>query len=369
MIPLTASSPWGKPLIAALAFITLFLLSRHSNIFRFTPHQPTPQPTDSSNFLPLEHARHLCQTHRFNPHTPRTRPRKIYDLFLINTELDWLTIRLGELSSQVDYFIILESSTTFTSTTKPLHVQENWSQFSPYHAKMIHHVLNTTGEIFPDTWSRERFSRNALFTQVLPFLTGETAPQRDDIILVSDVDELPRPSTLEVLRNCAIPKKVTLRSSFYYYSFQWLHRGSQWPHPQATLYAGPSDTTLPDELRSNPPSNGNGDDSGEIWNAAWHCSYCFARLEDMVNKLTSFSHTEMNRPEFTTRSEILRRVRLGVDMFDRGDEVFDRVEGNRDVPGFLLGREGERFEYVLDRDPETGNFVDWREGDVTGVIG
>ena len=234
---------------------------------------------------------------------------------------------------------------------------------------MIHHVLNTTGEIFPDTWSRERFSRNALFTQVLPFLTGETAPQRDDIILVSDVDELPRPSTLEVLRNCAIPKKVTLRSSFYYYSFQWLHRGSQWPHPQATLYAGPSDTTLPDELRSNPPSNGNGDDSGEIWNAAWHCSYCFARLEDMVNKLTSFSHTEMNRPEFTTRSEILRRVRLGVDMFDRGDEVFDRVEGNRDVPGFLLGREGERFEYVLDRDPETGNFVDWREGDVTGVIG
>lgn len=36
-------------------------------------------------------------------------------------------------------------------------------------------------------------------------LTGDQAPEQGDVLLVGDVDEIPRISTLTALRNCAYP--------------------------------------------------------------------------------------------------------------------------------------------------------------------
>ena len=62
-------------------------------------------------FMPLADANVVCQRRRWEPYATRDRRRKIYDMFLINTELDFLEIRLHELDAQVDYFVILESGT------------------------------------------------------------------------------------------------------------------------------------------------------------------------------------------------------------------------------------------------------------------
>ena len=53
---------------------------------------------------------------------------------------------------------------------------------------------------------------------------------------------------------------------------------------------------------------------------------------DIVKKITSFSHTEMNRPEIVDPRNILRRVRMGLDVFARGGADCHRVEENADVP-------------------------------------
>jgi hypothetical protein len=45
---------------------------------------------------------------------------KIYDLMLVNTELDWLEILLGQMQGHVDYFIFLEASMTFHITQSTL---------------------------------------------------------------------------------------------------------------------------------------------------------------------------------------------------------------------------------------------------------
>lgn len=161
---------------------------------------------------------------------------------MINTELDWLQIRLNELSHEVDYFVIVESSLTFDNQKKPLHVKAIWDSLKPFHDKIIYHELNNTNK--PNrkssyaTWESEKFQRDAMYDQVLPYLKDDQKPRYGDIILVSDVDELPRPSTLKLLRNCNIPRRLTLRSRFYSYSFQWLHHGREWAHPQATTYLG-----------------------------------------------------------------------------------------------------------------------------------
>ncbi|KAL9026788.1 MAG: hypothetical protein Q9196_004599 [Gyalolechia fulgens] len=317
---------------------------------------------DRYGFMPLERAQDYCQTRHWQPYPDRNRRRKVYDLFIINSELDWLEIRMGELQNEVDYFVILEADTTFTDTPKPLHVQENWARYERFHSQMIHHVLNQSGIEFDGTWARETFSRNAMFDQVMPFLDDERAAGQGDVILVSDVDEVPRPDTLKALRNCAFPRRLTLRSHFYYYGFQWLHRGDQWPHPQATFFEGPDHTVKPQDLR------GTNDPEADLWNAAWHCSYCFGRLQDIVEKVQSFSHSELNRPEFTDRARILQRVRHGIDMFDRGEEKFDRIDTNRDVPQYLLENRA-RFGYTIDRDPPDGNFEDVEESDLVSSDG
>lgn len=63
----------------------------------------TPKRTGQS-FLPLREAEELCRTHEFEVYPERNEHRKIYDLFLIGTELDWLEIRLGTLVHSPQYF-------------------------------------------------------------------------------------------------------------------------------------------------------------------------------------------------------------------------------------------------------------------------
>jgi len=148
-----------------------------------------------------------------------TSTPKIYDLILINTELEWLEIRMGQMADQVDYFIIIEADKTFTNAKKPLHVLQNWNRFKTYHHKMIRHKLNMSGVMFKNTCAREKFSRNAMYDQVMPYLTGTQKAFPGDVILVSDVDEIPQPDTLKTLRNCNFPKEVTVQTKMYTMTF------------------------------------------------------------------------------------------------------------------------------------------------------
>ena len=325
----------------------------------------------------------LCSAHNvpsYHPHTPDIHHRrKVYDLFMLNTELDWLEIRLHELASQVDYFVILEAPTTFTGLPKQMYFQDNKDMFKEFEGKIIHHVLEppekghpghvANGTYIPGTpeyeshaWTMERYQRDAMFTQVLPFLTDKAAPNEDDVIIVSDIDEIPRPATVQLLRECHFGRLTTLRSKFYYYSFQWLHHGKEWAHPQATTYHGPNFTVLPASLREmdgsilSIPST----EKQTIWNSSWHCSSCFATLSELLNKMKSFSHTNLNEEKFRNEERIIEHIRKGKDLWDRWFQWYVRVEGNQDLPAYLAEQaKTGRFGYMIDRDGEGAGFVDY----------
>jgi beta-1,4-mannosyl-glycoprotein beta-1,4-N-acetylglucosaminyltransferase len=356
---------WAKVLVSTTLFTLVLLFYYRLENGRHIIHETALNAaakgfkTDALGFMALPEAEEYCRAHKWKPYPERSTRRKVYDLFMMNIELDWLEIRLNELKDHVDYFVILESASTFTGLPKPLYLKDNWEQFSAFHDQIIYQVLNDTGFYSTITWDHEDLQRNAMFNQVFPNLFGEQQASLGDVILVSDIDEMPRPATLQVLRNCQYPRRLTLHSRFYYYSFQWLHRGAEWPHPQATIYEG-NKTIRPANLR-----NGEGGniiqiqlDKADLWNAAWHCSFCFATLEGMINKISSFSHTRLNRPEFRDPEEVVRRVRNGLDLFDRKDQYYDRVELNADIPKYMETHK-EQFSYILDRDPPNANFRDY----------
>ncbi|KAL2146874.1 hypothetical protein VTI28DRAFT_1977 [Corynascus sepedonium] len=351
----TLGQPWRLLRVAAVFGIILLVLSvtRDSDSF---------SATDWTSHNDAGHAADICRPHGWKPFHPAnpSRPRKVYDLMMFNTELDHLEIRLNSTWDEVDFFVLVESRKTFTSHDKPLTLLDNFDRFEPYHAKMIYHEVEYPADFKPRrTWDMEDLQRNSMLTQVFPRLKGRHAPQKGDVLVVSDVDEIPRPSTLRLLRACHFPRRLTLYSRFYYYSYQWLHRGAEWPHPQATYYQGPGRTLLPNDLRIA---------DGGMWpfrewekgglpNASWHCSSCFETVGELLGKMASFSHTGLNKDKYRDKQRIVDRIRNGKDLWDREGEVYDRVEGNTDVPRFLLENKG-RFGYMLDRDGPTAGFTD-----------
>ena len=165
------SSPRVRYIVTAFTACCCLILFLIGETFRPEEWHPSPpyagpQPAlvedGVHGFLPLREAQDFCQRRRWEPYATRNQRRKVYDLFLINTELDFLEIRLNELDKEVDFFVILESNTTFQMNPKPLHLQENIYKFKNFEHKIIHRVLDDSGaKKIPkdDTWEHERYTR------------------------------------------------------------------------------------------------------------------------------------------------------------------------------------------------------------------
>ena len=117
----------------------------------------------------------------------------IYDCFQFFNELDILNIRLHVLSPVVDRFVISEATETFSGLKKPLYYEENKAMFAEFEDKIIHVVVEDTPQ--GGTHERDTFQKNA----VTRGLAGCTD---DDIVIFSDLDEIPNPDKIrEILQN------------------------------------------------------------------------------------------------------------------------------------------------------------------------
>lgn len=117
----------------------------------------------------------------------------IYDCFQFFNELDILKIRLEVMGPIVDKFVISEATETFSGLKKPLYYEENKELFEKFQDKIIHVVVDDTPE--GDTHARDTFQKNAV-TRGLKDCTDE------DIIIFSDLDEIPNPEKIrEILKD------------------------------------------------------------------------------------------------------------------------------------------------------------------------
>ena len=139
---------------------------------------------------------------------------EIYDCFPFWKEVDMLKIRLEELYEVVDHFVIVEANKTFTGHPKQLIFKENAHLFEKYKSKIIHIIV----EDFPDVpptddgyWAREIHQHNAS-------IRGLVNCKPDDIILLSDLDEIPRHSTIQKIKDFyADPKYTVLKKKYQRY--------------------------------------------------------------------------------------------------------------------------------------------------------
>ena len=146
---------------------------------------------------------------------------KIYDCFNFFNELDILEIRLNELYDVVDYFIIVESNVTHSGEDKLFYFDENKDRFTKFLDKIINIKITDTPNDFINLKSTDdnelnkinqyiinqtnRFNRynqpdyGRDFFQKESVRRGLINCQDNDLILISDADEIPNHKFLKKL--------------------------------------------------------------------------------------------------------------------------------------------------------------------------
>lgn len=222
----------------------------------------------------------------------------IWDCFTFYNEKEILRIRFEELDEVVDRFLIVEGTKTFRGHLKPLVWDTLRGEFKRWADRVVHVVVDD----FPDgddPWEREGFQRDAI-------MRGLTNADDDDIIIVSDADEIPRATAITALQ--LHEKPVYLDVDLYYMNFNW-RVPKDWNQGGRPLVVKKKFLQSPQQLRSTPPEI-------LIPNAGWHFSY-FGGAEFIQNKISSFSHSELDLEEYTNRQHLEACAQNGTDPYRR----------------------------------------------------
>lgn len=124
---------------------------------------------------------------------------KIFDCFMFNNELDLLELRITELYDYVDIFVIIESDLSFTCRPKPFLFEQAKNRFQKWDNKIRYVKHQSLSHSNP--WINENAQRNAIEEAI-------SDADVDDIIIISDVDEIVRPKSIQ--RLLTADKKVQL---------------------------------------------------------------------------------------------------------------------------------------------------------------
>lgn len=125
----------------------------------------------------------------------------IYDCFLYYDEDMLLDIRLHTLADVVDRFVIVEATHSFTGIPRELHF--DITKFAKFKDKIIYvpfdaqPILNRADNNQVDAWANEAALRNSI-------MNGLKDAADDDLILVSDVDEIFSPDTVRAINPRAL---------------------------------------------------------------------------------------------------------------------------------------------------------------------
>jgi beta-1,4-mannosyl-glycoprotein beta-1,4-N-acetylglucosaminyltransferase len=277
--------------------------------------------------------------------------------FGFESELDILEIRLATLDPVVDVHVIAEAPVTHAGTPKPLHVQraDARGRFDRWRDKIRYVVVDDmpagTDSRLPDRpltaadsslWRRENHQRNALER-------GCDGMADDDLVLLSDLDEIPSPLAFESAPAWLDHERAIVRPELP------MHVGMlnwRWPRPLPVIARFMRGLALrelgPQRAREVDfgPIAAPGRDSPALY--GWHLSYT-GGIGAIQRKLRDFAHAELDRPPFNQPDHIAYCLATGADLFSRDDRQCEWV-GLDQLPPYVAENTG-RFGHMLVPEP------------------
>ena len=270
---------------------------------------------------------------------------KIYDCFSYWDEDLLLDIRLNILNDYVDFFVIVEGNKTWQNNYKKFRF--NINNFPKFKKKIIYVPVKDLPD-GDDPYLRENFQRNCISRGLLK-------ANKDDLILISDLDEIPNPKKIkefEKKKRFAVFKQLHFYYKLNFHSVinphwygsricvkkylkspQWLRSLKFKKRPFWRL----------DKIRLN----------NIIENGGWH----FCNLKEPNRLLYKYKNLcETNDPyhfkekideKYLNIEEIKKRIKDGRDIIGR-KEKYNVINLDERFPDFIINNKEKYLEWLVD---------------------
>ena len=167
---------------------------------------------------------------------------KIFDCFMYFDEEVTLDVRLNTLDKFVDYFVIVEARFTHRGDHRKLLFNHN--KFSKFKDKIIYLDLNEQPSNIEQIYDKDdqntktrKYIMNALYrenSQRNYIIKGLINADKEDFIMVSDVDEIPK---IENINFSKIDEKIILfKQDMFYYKFNLAIPKFKWTGTKACKF-------------------------------------------------------------------------------------------------------------------------------------
>lgn len=309
---------------------------------------------------------------------------KVFDCFLFFNELDLLELRLNILDSCVDYFVIVESAITFQGENKEFIFENNRSRFLKFDKKIVYfklekytlnfddlpyikepqnldeNILNSIYKFIDNCphfdkkkefwWGNDFYQRECIWRAL-----AVTNPAPADLIIISDVDEIPNPLTIAAIKEYIRPKSILcLRQHEFCYYINYYHN-SDWLGTCCFLHSEFSNVSLNSIRFSAKRDEGLAPDI--VNNGGWHFT-SIGGVAAIKEKIMSWGHKELNTD--VTLQGVEYNVRHGFDIFRRpefGKLRYLPIEHGI-FPTFLVDRI-DMFKHLCGPEIEKEKFFQW----------
>ncbi len=270
---------------------------------------------------------------------------KLIDCFMYFDEDLILDIRLNILSEVVEKFIVAEATRDHAGNKKKLNF--NYNNFKKFKDKITYIIVDDIPVNTPPlkkNWGpnhvRDQHQRNSL-------LKGFSRYNDDDLIMISDIDEIPNPKKISEfnVKNkyaCFLQKnfqsKLNLQNFTDKYwmgtkicqkkflkSPQWLRNIKTKKRPFWKFY------------RPRPPQL--------IYDGGWHFSF-LKKPKEISQKIKVFAHQEFKKNVFFDEKKIAERIKNQKDLFDRNIK-YEKVEINEEFPKYILENKLKFNEWII----------------------
>jgi hypothetical protein len=247
----------------------------------------------------------------------------IWSLTPYNGEADILEIRLGTLDGVVDRHVLTEATTTHMGDPKPLHFLNQVKRFEPWIHAIDYQVVRLEPRGGQGDWEREHQQRDELIRAL-------TKADDEDVVLISDLDEIPRSEVFREVMPEAGVLRLEMAMHMYYLNWRW---------PELPVRSGTrAILTLMKKLRLHPEKTLTEFVEAGWPTAAgvcgWHLAYQMSP-ERMRAKLDEIADEWVKRFSDRPLEHFEHCRRTGWDLFDRPERQCDWV-GDEHLPPYAV---------------------------------
>ena len=265
----------------------------------------------------------------------------IFDCFQYFNEDHIADLRFNILNEYVDFFVIVESTVNHQGQTRKLHFDKN--KYKKFHNKIIYIEVDDTPDNIkkPHTGGEslvEQYQRNSI-------MKGLNKSQDNDLIILSDVDEIP---DLNKLKFFDKNKYAVFSQKMFMYKLNLLNLNeNNWHGSKICLK---KNLKSPQWLRNlkfkkYPFWRIDKQKNLQIINdGGWH----FAYLQDVKNiskKIKSFAHGEFNKLDIVSEKNIELRINQGEDVLGRGYKI-KKIEIDSSYPEYIINNKDKLKNWI-----------------------